>query len=161
VTVLFPGSDIGKRVVMSVVGLVVVVGGGVVARNAFGGHDTPVRKLVPARQVTSESVGGIDVVTTKESDGTLKVVSARQDLTGYEELGWAADRGERIGDVRCTQRIKISADTSVRTQSTLLLCWRTSSSRSVYTVAVKYDGRPSEQVSAAEIDRVWVTLGGK
>ncbi len=107
------------------------------------------------------AAGAVDDVTTstKKWDGeTVKVVSARHDLSGYRELAWAADEGQKVGTARCTQRIRLSPDDKVRMHPTLLLCWRTSEAKSVYTVAVKIGGRPSKPASAAEIDRVWSKL---
>jgi len=90
---------------------------------------------------------------------TLRVVSARGDLTGSRELLWVADGGHAVGKARCSQRFRFSPDAAVSEKPTLLICWRTSATRSVYTVAVDLDGRPSEKASVATIDKVWAQLG--
>jgi hypothetical protein len=90
---------------------------------------------------------------------TLKVVSARGDLTGSKELLWVADGGHPVGNARCSQKFRFNSKSDVTEKPTLLICWRTSATRSVYTVAVTLDGRPSEQASVATIDKVWAQLG--
>ncbi len=90
---------------------------------------------------------------------TLRVVSARADLSGQRELAWVADAGQPVGDARCTQNFHIGPKATARVRPTLLVCWRTSPDRSVYTVAVDVDHRPSAQASVAVIDDVWSRLG--
>ena len=96
---------------------------------------------------------------TQQDGEDLKTVSARQDLTGYQELGLAADKGVKYGDSRCTKTIRVSPKDKPRPRPTLLLCWRVSAHKSVYTVAVKLDGRPSAKLSLAAIDKRWAELG--
>jgi hypothetical protein len=91
--------------------------------------------------------------------GTLKVVSARADLSGQQELAWLAGPGDKVGDAECSQRIRLSADVPVMVHPTLLLCWKTSAAKSVYTLAVNPKGKPSAKVSVAALDRRWATLG--
>ncbi|MFC7279249.1 hypothetical protein ACFQS1_35255 [Paractinoplanes rhizophilus] len=89
----------------------------------------------------------------------MRVVSARSDLTGQRELAWVGDEGEPIGNARCTQRIRLSNNQTATVRRNLLLCWRTSSEKSVYTVAVDLDGKPSRIKSVASIERQWSKLG--
>jgi hypothetical protein len=119
----------------------------------------------PLTSTSGTAVAGADGVTvttygvTNQDRRTMSVVSARADLTGRRELGWVVDAGIRVGSSRCTQTFRIEPGSAARERPTLLLCWRTSAQRSVYTVAIDLDGRPSKQESVAEIDRVWATLG--
>jgi hypothetical protein len=89
---------------------------------------------------------------------TLRVVSALADLSGQRELAWAADSGHPVGSASCTQKFRFNADSPAGERPTMLLCWRTSANKSVYTIAVDLDRRPSEQASIAVIDRTWSTL---
>jgi hypothetical protein len=126
-------------------------------------------KAVPNEPVESPTTTTIDIdgvaatVTTSGSmpllHHTMRVVSARADLSGQRELAWAADAGHRVGDAKCTQNFRFNPDSSARVRPTLLLCWRTSATKTVYTVAVDVDHRPSEQASLALIDQVWTKLG--
>ncbi|GAA0730093.1 hypothetical protein Drose_33400 [Dactylosporangium roseum] len=89
---------------------------------------------------------------------TLRVVSGRTDLTGQRELGWVAGQGEPFGSARCTQELRLVPGGPVVTKPELLICWRTSPVKSVYTVAVSLDGHPSREISVAAIDEAWDEL---
>ncbi|GAA2499961.1 hypothetical protein [Winogradskya humida] len=91
----------------------------------------------------------------KKDRETLKVVSAKKDLSGQRELSWVADEGEVVGDARCTQKFQFSAGAPVVDKPTLLVCWRTSASKSAYTVAVNLDGKPSTDKSIAALNKEW------
>ncbi|BFU43573.1 hypothetical protein [Krasilnikovia sp. MM14-A1004] len=101
-----------------------------------------------------------DLTTSMVRTGgeSITVFSAHQDLTGYGPLGWAADKGKKAGEARCTQRIRTSTNTPATIRPTMLLCWNTSSERSVFTIAVKPSGRPATANSVAIIDRTLATL---
>jgi hypothetical protein len=64
----------------------------------------------------------------------------------------------KVGNVNCTQKIRLSANVKPKERPTLLICWRTSAQKSVYTVAVKRDGQPSQAKSVAAIDKEWARL---
>jgi hypothetical protein len=87
------------------------------------------------------------------------VMSARKNLAGYRELGWVAGDGERVGSATCSQTFRFSAGMAPAEKPALLVCWRTSAGRSVYTVATNPGGRPSKQASVAAIDKQWKRLG--
>jgi hypothetical protein len=89
---------------------------------------------------------------------TLRVVSARSDLTGQEELGWVADDGHPVGTSRCSRNLRFVPDMPSKEHPTTLICWRTSATKSVYTILVDLEKRPSERASVATIDRVWSSM---
>ena len=91
--------------------------------------------------------------------GSLRVITARFDLSGQRELLWAADAGRAVGDARCTQKFHFSNVEKPAVRPNLLLCWRTSADRSVATVLVDQHGRPSAVESVRIIDREWAKLG--
>jgi hypothetical protein len=130
------------------------------ARAAAAKSKSQVRRPMPNTGVAA-AVSETDVTTsTVQRNGeTLRIMSARADLTGYRELGWIVDGGTKVGDVLCTQTIRLSADVAARERPTLLLCWRTSAQKSVYTIATTVTGRPSMPQSAAAIDAEWAKLG--
>ncbi|MFI5892552.1 hypothetical protein ACIA5D_20835 [Actinoplanes sp. NPDC051513] len=101
---------------------------------------------VQVRQVGSNAAGR-----------TLRVSSARQDLTGYRELAWARN-GRAVGSATCTQTFTPSANVPARERPTMLLCWRLSAKKSVYTLAVDTQARPSMAASVAEIGKAWAAL---
>jgi hypothetical protein len=121
----------------------------------------PSRTLRPLPDAGVASINEADVTSTKvERDGeTLRTVSAHADLTGYRHLRWAADEGEKVGDVRCTSNTRLSMDVTPRERPTLLLCWRISAQKSVYTLATRITGKPSRSRSIAAIDAAWAKLG--
>ena len=102
-------------------------------------------------------------VTTSGSvqrDGkTMRLVSARADLTGQRELAWVADGGEPVGRARCSQTFRLASNVEPARKPNLLICWRLSATKSVYTVMVDLDGDPSERKAAAAIDTEWQKLG--
>jgi hypothetical protein len=102
--------------------------------------------------------GQINQRDEPRKNGTLRVLTAKSDLTGQGPLLWAADRGSAVGDARCTQNFHFSNKAKAAVQPNLLLCWRTSAARSVVTVLVDYDGHPSTADSLKIIDREWAKL---
>lgn len=132
----------------------------VIARSKAAADGVPLQRALTGRALNVPS----DVQTTTTGSpqapgGSLKVVTARGDLTGYEELSWVGDDGEPVGTARCTQQFRLSNDAKPTKRPTLLVCWRTSASRSVYTVAVNLKASPSAQASVAAIDKAWAKLG--
>jgi len=91
--------------------------------------------------------------------GSLRVITAKFDLSGQRELLWAADRGKAVGDSHCTQNFRFSNNTKPAIRPNLLLCWRTSADRSVATVLVDQKGKPSAAESVQIINREWAKLG--
>jgi hypothetical protein len=104
------------------------------------------------------AAGPVRERSVKTAQGTIRVVSARYDLTGQRELGLAADPGEAVGSSHCTQRLRFSSEAAGQLKPSVLLCWRTSARRSVITLAVAAHGRPSPDGSVAAIDREWSAL---
>ncbi|MFI7547999.1 hypothetical protein [Actinoplanes sp. NPDC049599] len=120
------------------------------------------RPLVPRNGGATVAAAdlNVSVIGSVQKNGEeLRLYSARQDLTGQKELAWVTDDHERVGTASCTQKIRLSQDVKARERPTLLICWRTSTEKSVYTVAVKMDGRPSASKSVATINKEWARLG--
>ncbi len=112
----------------------------------------------------SETPGAVKhgVVTRRVEtvqNGTVRVSSARFDLTGENDLPLAADGGYAAGnDVRCTTRLRFGAGEPVAARAGLLLCWRVSDRRSVVTIAVAAHGMPDPRDSVDIIAREWAAL---
>ncbi|MEV6847873.1 hypothetical protein [Actinoplanes sp. NPDC051411] len=117
------------------------------ARTANQRLGTEARHPLPSSTSTVDP-GKVTVEQTGTDTGghMLRVSSSRQDLTGYRELAWVRD-GEPYGDATCTQTITVSPDVPPRKRPTLLICWRTSAARSVYTIAVDFAQHPSADQS--------------
>ena len=131
------------------------------ARSAAASHGVPVQRPVPQAHAAAvvQDVTVIDSGSLRKDRGTLRVVSGRGDLTGQRELAWVADDGQPVGDARCTQTFLFADNAKPARKSNLLVCWRTSAEKSVYTVTVDLDGRPSKRDSVAALDKQWSRLG--
>ena len=128
------------------------------ARDAAAKDGFPLQRPLPQRgKVVPESQ--ISTRTEKTSGGTMRITSAKADLSGNHDRVLAADDGTPAGNARCTQQVHFSVDAPPRVIPNLLLCWRISATRSVVTFAVATKGRPSAADSAAVIDREWAKLG--
>jgi hypothetical protein len=127
------------------------------AREAAAKDGHPVqRPLEPAPGVVAASV---NERTEKTKTGVLRIITARSDLTGQRELLWAADRGTEVDHAHCTQKLHFSNNAQAAIRPNVLLCWRTSATRSVATVLVDRAGKPSAAKSVAVINREWLKLG--
>jgi hypothetical protein len=111
-----------------------------------------VGNIAEVADVTVRNTGSL------KDGGTMRVVSGRGDLTGQRELGLVADAGEKVGDASCTQNFHFAAGLPAVEKPTMMICWRTSDDKSVFTVAVSVKGRPSADNSVAAIDRQWAKL---
>jgi hypothetical protein len=116
------------------------------------------RALPPSGPLVTGPVEVKEEGSIRETGKMLRVVSAQQDLTGYQELAWVAGEGERFGSSTCTQKIKMSNEAEARPRPTLLICWRVSPNQSVYTLMVDVKKKPSKQESVAKIDEVWARM---
>lgn len=125
------------------------------AREAAAKGGNPLQPALTA----AAAPGPIDERSEPVKDGSMRVITAKFDLTGHRALLWAADKGKPVGDARCTQNVRFSNKMTPAIQPNLLLCWRTSGTRSVATVLVNYKGHPSSQKSLEVIDREWAKLG--
>ncbi|GGK24578.1 hypothetical protein GCM10010124_16360 [Pilimelia terevasa] len=106
----------------------------------------------------NDSVSVVNTGQLRKDRRTLRVVSARADLTGQRELAWIADEGRPVGNARCTQKFQFSSGRPAAERPTLLMCWRTSAARSAYTILVDLSGRPSAADSLLALDRAWSRL---
>jgi hypothetical protein len=96
--------------------------------------------------------------TEATRDGSIRVTTARRDLSGQGQLGLVADEGTLVGSAHCTNRLRSGDGASATERPHLLLCWRTSPTRSVVTVAVNRNSRPAATGSVAVIEREWAAL---
>ncbi|HEX8344216.1 MAG TPA: hypothetical protein VF657_05665 [Actinoplanes sp.] len=129
------------------------------ARRAAEKDGVPVLRPVPQATADVAEVKVANTGSLKEDKQTMRLVSGRGDLSGQKELAWVADDGQVVGSSRCSQTFKLANNTKPERKPNLLICWRTSATKSVYTVAVDLDGDPSEQKSVAAIDAEWKRLG--
>lgn len=121
---------------------------------------TPSDSATSSQQMVGEvPVLVTDYGTLATDRHTTRVVSGYLDLTGQMELAWVADAGQVVGDAHCTQNIQTTPSAPARVRPTLMICWRTSKAKSVYTLAVNLVGAPSAADSVALLDQRWNALG--
>ncbi|MCM4083774.1 hypothetical protein [Paractinoplanes hotanensis] len=118
----------------------------------------PLKRPVTAAPGVKAATGPVNERTEKTSEGSVRIVSARFDLTGQRELLLVADKGFAVGGARCTQQVRFSSGEEPQERPSMLLCWRTSDSRSVVTMAVAGQGKPSTDVSLAVLEKEWAKL---
>ncbi|BBH63800.1 hypothetical protein ACTI_04850 [Actinoplanes sp. OR16] len=114
--------------------------------------------LTAAAQSPDAPVNAKTYGSARKEGREIHVYSARRDLTGYRELRWVAAAGKKVGNANCTQTFKLANDKTPKVKPNLLICWRMSADRSVYTVSVDLDGKPSKKQSARMIDAEWRKL---
>jgi hypothetical protein len=122
----------------------------------------PSHAAAPPPHIDAQREAATEVKVDVSASGTLakdkktfKVVSAHGDLTGQRELRWVADAGHAVGKARCTQNFRFNPQSKPSVRPTLLICWRLSPTKSVYTVLVDLSHKPSAKASAAAIDKAW------
>jgi hypothetical protein len=154
------GFPVQKVLVGGVVGILViaVVVLGVYVSRQGKEETTAVRTTTRSDVYDGIPVTIKDTGNVQENRRSMRVVSAKGDLTGQRELAWPADEGTKVGDARCTQNFQFNAQSAPGIRPTLMICWRTSKDKSVYTVAVDVANKPSAQNSVAVLDREWNSL---
>jgi hypothetical protein len=90
---------------------------------------------------------------------SMRVTSARGDLTGQREMALVGDEGRPVGEARCTQTFRFSPDLPPSKKPTMLLCWRITKSKSVYVITTKPNGTPSEPETVTMLNKEWSKLG--
>jgi hypothetical protein len=101
-----------------------------------------------------------DTRMEKYAGGTMRITTAKGDLTGQKDQLMAGDAGVPVGAARCTSKLRFANADKPREIPTVVLCWQTSAKRSVVTMAVAdKGGKPSSAAVAAVIAREWAKLG--
>lgn len=130
------------------------------AREDMAKHGVSIKRA-PAAPATVAPVVGLARTTTGSlsKGGIVRVVSARSDLTGQQELAWVSGGVTAFGDDKCSQTFKLSNDPEPQEKPNLLLCWRTSAEKSVVAVVVDPKGHPSRSDALTELHKKWQSMG--
>ncbi len=125
------------------------------ARENAAKNGVPLMRALPAVTVPAEDITVTNSGSLESSAGTLRTISARGDLTGQRELAWVSDDGTPYGDAHCTQTLHFANNSTPSLKPTLMLCWRTSASKSVVTVLVRLQSKPTMEAAVAALDKRW------
>jgi hypothetical protein len=130
------------------------------ARDANERLGTTVRRprAKTVTNVDSSKVRRVEKGTLMDDRRTMRVVSSRQDLTDYAELGWVGDEGVPYGSARCSRTIQIS-DKPAAEKPTLMICWRTTPKKSVYTITVDLRKNPTPHEGVEALEKEWKRMG--
>jgi len=121
---------------------------------------TQVSRLLQPRAGVVAAEAATTVRNEITAGGALaRIVSARYDLTSQWQLLGAADTGELIGAVRCTQNFQVDGVPLPQNRPGLLLCWRMSPVKSVVVIATRAAGQPQAADAAAIVSREWTSMG--
>jgi hypothetical protein len=108
----------------------------------------------PSWRLKARQAGGVGVTVVGQVYGkggptrSIRIVAGRTDLTGRLDLTWAADAGTVVGDARCTHDTKLTASSQPQIRPTVLVCWRTTPTFSVYSLII--DPRTTTPVPLSE-----------
>jgi hypothetical protein len=126
------------------------------AREKMAKDGVKVTRPLPTPSTNRPVVG-----LARSTDGSLKaggivrVVTARSDLTGQQELGWVSGGVTSYGDNQCSQTLRLSGDAQPTKKPNLLMCWRTSAKKSVVAVVVDPKGKPSRTKALDVLEKKW------
>jgi cytoskeletal protein RodZ len=127
------------------------------ARSQGAKAGRPVQRAVT--DAPGMSAAAVNQRTEPLPNGTVQIITSKSDLTGHQQMEWAGDKGVRIGEAHCTQKVKFTNNAAPAVRPNLIMCWRTSAKRSVVTLLVDQKGKPSASKSAEIIAREWAKLG--
>ncbi|GIM93321.1 hypothetical protein [Paractinoplanes toevensis] len=104
--------------------------------------------------------GPVETRNVPRKNGSLRITTAKFDLTGQRELLWVAEKGKPAGDgILCAQKFKFSNNSEAAVRPNMMVCWHTSPTKSVVTVLVDQGGKPTAAESAEIITAEWARLG--
>jgi hypothetical protein len=131
------------------------------ARNANKRMGTEVRRpraKEPSRADPAK-VRTVERGTLKKDRRMTRIVSSRQDLTNFRELAWIADEGKPYRNARCSRMVQVSENVEPKEKPTMLMCWRLTPSKSVYTITVDLKKNPTPEDGTATLEQEWKRMG--
>lgn len=115
------------------------------------------RPVVPAAPQTADNIETTTKGSLKEG-GIVRVLAAREDLTGQRELAYVAGGVEKYRNVPCSQTFQFSTSPTPAKKDNLLMCWRTTATKSVVAIVVDPKGKPSRDKALAAIEQKWRSM---
>ncbi|GAB2617317.1 hypothetical protein Aab01nite_30560 [Paractinoplanes abujensis] len=129
------------------------------AKAAREGHplQRPITAPPPAVLKNADSL--VEETRDLPDGGTMRIVSARYDLSRQREMLLAADEGKPAGGARCTQNIRFAQGAKPTMRPNMLLCWRITEDRSVVVLSVSRGADPAQTRTLNALDTTWDRLG--
>jgi hypothetical protein len=128
------------------------------ARRKMAKDGVAVKPPVPQRTTDPN----VEVERTEEGHlqkgGILRVLSARTDLTGQQELAGVAGGIKKYRNVPCTQTFRFSTNPAPKKRENLLMCWRTTPNKSVVAIVVDPEGKPSRDEAVSALEKKWRSM---
>jgi hypothetical protein len=115
------------------------------------------RPVTPPVPQTADNIQ----TTTKGSlkaGGIVRILAAREDLTGQRELAYVAGGVQKYRNVPCSQTFQFSTTPAPAKKDNLLMCWRTTATKSVVAIVVDPKGKPSREKAVAAIEQKWRSM---
>jgi hypothetical protein len=130
------------------------------ARRKMAEDGVPVKPPILPK-VAAKPVSDVKRTTTGsiQKGGIVRVITARGDLSGQEELAYVAGGVWKEGKASCTQTFQFSTNPAPGKRDNLLMCWRTDPEKSVIIMVVDPKGDPSENKALKVLADNWRSLG--
>jgi hypothetical protein len=112
----------------------------------------------PVSAADPSKVRRVEKGSVQKDKRMMRIVSSKQDLSGYGELAWVADEGEPYGKADCSRMIQMS-EAPPKEKPTLLICWRLTPKKSVYAIAVNLKQNPTARDTVAALEKEWARMG--
>jgi hypothetical protein len=115
----------------------------------------------PVTPQVAQTASNIEVITmgSLKEGGIVRIMSAREDLTGQRELAYVAGGVENFRGVPCSQTFQFTTQARPAKKDNLLMCWHTTAEKSVVAIVVDSKGHPSRDKAVAAIERKWRSMG--
>ncbi len=129
------------------------------ARRKMAEDGVPIKRpVLPKTTATAENIEMTTKGSLKEG-GIVRVLAAREDLTGQRELAYVAGGVEKYRKTLCSQTFQFSTNPKPAKKDNLVICWRTTAAKSVVAMVVDPKGKPSRDKAVDALEKKWRSMG--
>lgn len=129
------------------------------ARKKMAKDGVKVQRPVPPKTTAQAADVKLTDKGSLKEGGILRMITAKEDLTGQRELGWVAGGVAKHRGVPCSQTFQFSTNPTPKKKANLLMCWRTSAKKSVIAIVVDPKGHPSRDKAVDALEKKWTAMG--
>ncbi|WP_433366455.1 hypothetical protein ACQPZX_37765 [Actinoplanes sp. CA-142083] len=126
------------------------------AREAGAKYGVKVQHPIIPKAV--KPVADVQRSTAAGTDGSVRVIWARGDLTGQQELAYVAGGVTAYQGAECSQTFKFATNPAPAKKDNLVMCWKTSPTKSVAAMVVDFKGHPSRTKAIEAINAKWQNM---